>query len=226
MAKQKSGLQKEISSIFNDETDLLNDAPQQEPPAPVAPTVSAVQPPREQVLPSASKPAKPLAEKPGAMDSRQKKMMGLVAVLAVAFGVLVFRAVLPSLAGPQKSEAVAMAPVIETVPVPNAEVKIDWQLPEPFTGLDRDPMLAVNVAAMDENGRLAKKIPWPTLTMTAIMYSKDNSSAVVNGQFVHQGDIVDGATVVKIERKVVTFEIQNEQWRQSVLSGPLDQVEP
>ncbi len=55
-----------------------------------------------------------------------------------------------------------------------------------------------------------------TLKVRGIAFSNDRPSAVVGTTIVHEGDVVLGATVVKISRGSVEFEVNGETWTQKV----------
>lgn len=57
-------------------------------------------------------------------------------------------------------------------------------------------------------------------TVAGILYIIENSSAVVDGQIVHEGDTIHGAQVVKIERFTVEFEKDGIRWKQKVRERP------
>jgi hypothetical protein len=54
------------------------------------------------------------------------------------------------------------------------------------------------------------------IAVKGIVYSKDNPSAVIGSQIVHEGDKVSGATIVKINEKSVDFEMNGKKWTQKV----------
>lgn len=54
------------------------------------------------------------------------------------------------------------------------------------------------------------------LKVRGIAFSHDRPSAVVGTTIVHEGDVVLGATVVKISRGSVEFEVNGETWTQKV----------
>lgn len=54
------------------------------------------------------------------------------------------------------------------------------------------------------------------LKVRGIAYSYDRPSAVIGTTIVHEGDVVLGATVVKISRGSVEFEVNGETWMQKV----------
>ena len=50
--------------------------------------------------------------------------------------------------------------------------------------------------------------------------SKEDHSAVIDGEIIHEGDVVHGANVVKIDRGEVEFEKNGKRWRQRVQEQP------
>ena len=53
--------------------------------------------------------------------------------------------------------------------------------------------------------------PKPEFRLSGIFYSSAQPAAIVNGQTVNVGDEVDGATVVSIERTIVTLQINGQR---------------
>jgi hypothetical protein len=63
--------------------------------------------------------------------------------------------------------------------------------------------------------------PKPTHGMvTGIVYSADKPSAIIDHKIVHEGDVIHGATVVKIYRDSVKFSKKNKNWEQKVQQAP------
>jgi len=54
------------------------------------------------------------------------------------------------------------------------------------------------------------------LKVRGIAYSYDRPSAVIGTTIVHEGDVVLGATIVRISRASVEFEVNGETWAQKV----------
>ena len=54
----------------------------------------------------------------------------------------------------------------------------------------------------------------------SIVYSPDKPSAVVDNKIVHNGDIIHGASVIKIDKEKVVFEKNRNKWQQSVRQTP------
>lgn len=56
--------------------------------------------------------------------------------------------------------------------------------------------------------------------VTAILYSEENPSAVIDNRIVHQGDIIKDITVVRINKNNVEFEKDGTVWTQRVRQRP------
>jgi hypothetical protein len=66
-----------------------------------------------------------------------------------------------------------------------------------------------------------KPEPEPTHGLVAgIVYSADKPSAIVDRKIVHEGDVIHGATVVKIYRDSVKFSKKGKNWEQKVQQTP------
>jgi type II secretory pathway component PulC len=52
------------------------------------------------------------------------------------------------------------------------------------------------------------------VSLKGILYSEDNSSALIGETIVREGDIIDGVKVVKINKDTVEFERDGEKWTQ------------
>ena len=97
------------------------------------------------------------------------------------------------------------------------EIHVDWQRPDEFVGLPRNPMLPTRREMLRQPAQeIAQEIARPGLKVTGIIYSMTNPSVVINGQIFHQGDVVSGATIVTIGRRTIDFEMSGQEWQQSV----------
>jgi hypothetical protein len=56
--------------------------------------------------------------------------------------------------------------------------------------------------------------------VTGILYVLEDSSAVVDGQIVYNGDMIYGVKVVRIEKSAVEFEKNGVQWKQRIQEKP------
>lgn len=146
------------------------------------------------------------APKPGVNSARQKAMVVLVPVMFIGM-VLAFLKALGGgpgeTTGPKtfKPSNVAAA----------ATSTIDWQIPEAYPTMLRDPMqfkaVATPTPTPDETGNIDIK---------GILYSEENPSVIIGIEILHEGDKVSGATIVKIYKDSVEFEMNGKKWTQKV----------
>ncbi len=102
-----------------------------------------------------------------------------------------------------------------TAPVPKpsgafaaSNNKIDWQIPTPYPETLRDPMqFGSATSTQAETG---------SLVVRGIVFSGDNSSAIIDNQIVREGEEILGATVVKINKDSVEFKKKGKSWKQRV----------
>lgn len=144
------------------------------------------------------------------MDSRQKKTTILVGLLAVVFaGVLMVT--LGGL-GRKKVDPVKAdpAPTDSTANV-QSQMLQQWRIPEPLPAELRDPMRPQ--AGPTEADPAAAS---GQMIVKGIVFSRNNSSAIVDGEIVRQGQTVNGAKVVAISKDAVEFEKDGRRWTQHV----------
>ena len=72
-----------------------------------------------------------------------------------------------------------------------------------------------------ENAMIRELLTTKRTVVTGTVYSEEDQSeedrsAVIDGEIVHEGDIIHGAKVVKIYRGEVEFEKNGKRWRQRV----------
>lgn len=137
------------------------------------------------------------------MDKRQKVMTTSILLLfVILFFVLfkVFNVASPKIAMSQTSEPINAST--------SSYEKTNWSLPDPYPESLRDPMQygSVTVARSDIEGLVVK----------GIVFSENKPSAIINGKIVRQGDIVSGATIIKINRNNVEFEFEGKRWTRQV----------
>ncbi len=140
---------------------------------------------------------------------RQKAMLLLIPVLAVVLWLLI--------RGPAAtiSTAAAETPDPETVLSHEAE-EIDWEIPPIYQSSGRDPMQLAPPAFVDEDSTEPQTKVRANLTLRGILYSEDESLAMIGTSLVHEGQQVSGATVVKIDKDSVEFEMDGRRWKQMV----------
>lgn len=239
--KKKSGLHKEISSIFDgvpvpsDRTAPRSQTgPQQGQAGYNSPRPPAQAPENPQIPGSYQRSSRPAAanagakggllqqiakrlfpSKAGVNQARQKLMLLLVPLLLVVFVIMLGRVVdIPFLA---TKEPVTSGGAGSTPPVA-VRNEITWQKPALYPAGLRDPMQLtpemmekIEVTVVDP-----KKPIVDELAVTGILYSPDNPSAVIGTQIAHVGDIIAGATIVKINKNSVEFKRDGEAWTRTV----------
>ena len=155
-----------------------------------------------------------LTSKPGASGTRQKVMLVLVPVLIVAFIFVVSPLLLP----PKKVPKTTQAKPPTTVAGASTEIK--WEIPPPYPETLHDPMQSVAPATVPVTTEPEIKEVEPVKpqnpVVKGILYSADNPAAIIGTQIVHAGDKISGATVIKINKGSVEFEVDGKKWEQNV----------
>lgn len=144
--------------------------------------------------------------KPGVSPARQKAMVVLVPVMFIGM-VLAFLKVLGggpgTTAGPK-----TFTPSNVTAA---ATSTIDWKIPDLYPTTLRDPM---------QFKQVKKPTPTPDKTediaIKGILYSQENPSVIIGIEILHEGEKVSGATIVKINKDSVEFEMNGKKWTQKV----------
>jgi hypothetical protein len=146
------------------------------------------------------------APKPGVSPARQKATVVLVPVMFIGM-VLAFYKVLGggpgTTTGPKTFKP-------SNVPAAAAST-IDWKIPAIYPTTLRDPMQfkpeEKPTPTPDETGEINIK---------GILYSEENPSVIIGIEILHEGEKVSGATIVKINKDSVEFEMNGKRWTQKV----------
>ena len=150
--------------------------------------------------------SKVFVPKAGVDAGRHKTMVILMPVLLVVFIFIIIRVLNQPSPKAARAQNPGKANVDSSVAI--SEKKINWQIPDPYPASLRDPMQAgLSAGGLGENGSLVVK---------GIVYSDDKPSAVVDNQIVHQGDKISGATIVRINKNDIEFEMDGKKWTQGV----------
>ncbi len=147
--------------------------------------------------------------KEGAGSSRQKVMLILVPVLII----LLIYVLMPvfkrsKISEPDEGKLTSVAA--------DYKGKIDWQIPEPYPAGLRDPMQSALMPVVKQGNGTVEIGRSVNLIVKGIVYSRDNPAAVVGDQIVHEGDIISGASIIRIHRDNVEFEMNDNKWAQKV----------
>ena len=149
--------------------------------------------------------------KKGQINARQKKMTIVVGALSLVFAVVLFSTL--GGAGQSKVKAADNAPTgQETENQANQQHSIQWQPPQPLPAEMRNPMApGVSRSVQDQSSPGQGQ-----LVVRGIVFSKDNPSAIINGQIVKLGEDFYGVKIVDITKETVEFEKDGERWTQPV----------
>jgi len=151
--------------------------------------------------------------KPGVSATRQKAMVVMVPLLFIVF-IFMFRQVFGTTV--RKTEASA-EDNISSVATADSNTKIDWEIPAPYPTTLRDPMQLGQVAtAQTETETETETRTFVKLIVKGILYAEDKASAVIGNQIVHEGEKIQGMTVIKIGKDSVEFEMNGKRWTQKV----------
>jgi hypothetical protein len=147
-----------------------------------------------------------LTPKPGVSPVKQKVMVLMMPVLFVVFVVVLTRL----LRAPNSPSGTAANNTASSAGAA-FEGKINWELPAPYPENLRDAMV---FGAKPKDKKEEENTDRPAVK--GIVYSEDNPCAVVGDRIVSAGDVVQGATVVKINPDSVEFTKGDESWTQKI----------
>jgi len=170
------------------------------------------------IKPKAVKPARPgalektvtrikdklFAPKPGVNPARQKMMVVLMPVMFIGMVVAFYKVI--GIGPKGTTQAPAFKP---SSAVAAASSQIDWQIPPLYPTTLRDPMQIGSVSTTTE-GEIGQ------ITVKGIVYSEDDPSAIIGTEIMHEGGKVSGATIVKINKDSVEFEMNGKRWTEKV----------
>jgi len=153
--------------------------------------------------------------KPGAGTAKQKAMVVMMPLLFVVLIFMLFRGgVFGTSAGHTEASTEDTVPGVVTA---GADTKIDWEIPAPYPTTLRDPMRLVPVEIpQTEQAEQTETEKTIELIVKSILYSEDNSSAVIGNSIVHEGEKIRGVSVIKISKDSVEFEMNGKRWTQKV----------
>ena len=159
--------------------------------------------------------------KPGASPTRQKAMVIMVPILAIAM-IFALRQVLSR--APHKTEGAGTDDASVAVANAGTGNEIDWKIPEPITIITRDPIKLPDESNTQNGGQgepneTTGNITAGTIIVKDIVFSYDRPSAVIGSKIVYVGDVINGVTIVKIDRDSVEFKKNGDVWEQKVRAG-------
>ena len=242
--RRKAGLQKRVSSIFEDwhVPGKREEAPEAPPEPEIVPDVSApvkdesvpADPANDPVLEqelSANEPPKPafvpmqqtddedvLVVREATIVTGRKRYIikyRIVAAVIVVF-CLGFVGVTVNMLGTDVfSRSTPSAGLDADMTVDDASiVRIDWRIPDKFPDEMRDVMRPARYGRSVQPAAIYEDKV--EIVVRGILFSKDDPSAIIGTQIIYIGDEVKGATVIGITRQTVEFEKDGKQWIQNV----------
>jgi hypothetical protein len=107
-------------------------------------------------------------------------------------------------------------PEAEVTPADETSDEIDWQIPPLYQPRGRDPMQLAPPTFLETESTEPQTKVQVNLTLRGILYSEDKSLAMIGANLVQEGQQISGATVVKIEKDSVEFEMDGRRWKQTV----------
>lgn len=144
------------------------------------------------------------APKPGVNPARQKMMVILMPFMFIGMLVAFYKVL-----GIGPKGATSAPTITPSNAVAAASSQIDWQIPPLYPATLRDPMQIGSVSTTTD-GEIGQII------VKGIVYSEENPSAIIGNKILHEGDKVSGATIVKINKNSVEFEINGQKWSEKV----------
>jgi hypothetical protein len=143
-------------------------------------------------------------------------MVIMVPILAIIM-IFAFRQVLSKAPSQTEGAGTDDAPVVAKA---DTGTEIDWKIPEPMRITEKDPVELPDESD-NQNQQQNEKTAGPdnatgTIIIRDIVFSRDKPSAVIGSKIVYVGDVINDATIVKIDRDSVEFEKNGERWEQNV----------
>jgi hypothetical protein len=146
-----------------------------------------------------------------AITTRQKVTVGILA--AVLIGVLIFPATETSQPAADGDEAAGPPrPSAQSRNTPVAQQPIDWPKTDldavlsqnPFRELEMtaaspEPIVAAAPVAAEDLEQVSEPADVTLLRVSAILRGPKGPAAIIDGRIVHEGDLVDGCRIVRIQ---------------------------
>ena len=145
------------------------------------------------------------APKPGVNTKKQVTITILIPILAIVLIFVLMRAL-----GTSPGNPIEASELTTTASTANSDIKINWNIPEPYPTTLRDPMLPGSVSTNIVDGRPSN------LDLKGILYSEQSPSAIIGNKIVHEGEKISDVTILKINKDNVEFEINGKKWTQKV----------
>jgi hypothetical protein len=149
-----------------------------------------------------------------AANPRQKKMAVMAGLLAVVFGGVLFFSL--GGVGSGRPAAVKEKPsaVAPDASGHSASKALAWTMPEPLPEARRDPMKPGTLSL--SGSKVSEAAASGEFVVKGIVFSQNKPSALINNEIVKEGQVFNGATIVRIDKSEVEFEANGKRWTQPV----------
>jgi hypothetical protein len=142
-------------------------------------------------------------------------MVLLIPVLAVVLWLLVREPMQPHSAA--AAEEVTAPTESGTVDASETEyLGIEWEIPPLYQSSGRDPMQLAPPETEAGPARVTQTYERFNLPLRGILYSEDRPVAMIGTSLAHEGQQIDGVTIVEITRESVEFEANGQRWTQTI----------
>lgn len=145
-------------------------------------------------------------------NPRQKKMAVCAGLLVLVFAVVLVLS-LGGIGGSSSKTANKDTAPEETTASDSKTTKATWQKPEPLPEKMRDPMRPAQLADVRSDGEPSQP---NALIVRGIVFSQDHPSALINNEIVGVGQVLNGISIVRIDKSEVEFEMNGKRWTQPV----------
>jgi hypothetical protein len=190
-------------------------------------TMSRVRPSQVLLDREKARKKKELETSPDQNDARQKMLIFAVPVLIAVLAYMLYDVFFKS--GYETSPGQTQERKIEQEKraIEEAHTKIVWAIPDVYPADIRDPMIESEAnywmpgqpfgEQSSESGeeseantgiQVSREQAWGMgldIVISGILYSEINSSAVIDNQILHEGDVIRDATIIKINKDSVDF---------------------
>ncbi len=140
------------------------------------------------------------------VTAKQKMMTVMIPVLAITLVIVLTKVLFPAGAGPTIIKAQGSEKKVSRI-----IDKVEWQPVEYLPEHMRDPM------KMGSRSSIGAEKDKNELFLSGITHSESETSksyAIIDGQLVTEGQMIDGIKIIKINRHSVSFEKDGKKWEQ------------
>ncbi|MBN2269018.1 MAG: hypothetical protein JXN61_00290 [Sedimentisphaerales bacterium] len=144
-----------------------------------------------------------------------------IAVVLLLTAVLVWQLVKMAYSSSSGDVRVESGPELQAQAAAGQLPSTVWPIPQVYPQDIRDPMEwgTQDTAANAGAGSVTSITSTPDISrpvVYGILYSEDKPRAIIGTEIVGEGDLIEGATIVKIGRKTVEFDMNGQKWVQEV----------